>query len=506
MDEMKQPNPAPESAWPPAPPPAPALPAGRREAGFAGAVLVIALLMANCVLMGGFQLGFALTAAASLIAGWVYLRSAGRRPGWYENCLLGLSVAIALGFARADDGFVKFILLLFLLVGGNLGLCLAAGQNSRRPGSAASVLDAPRAAWTLGIGKISPAMRGLFSGLRAGGRCAKSAGAVLLGAVIAAPLLAIVIALLASADAAFDSLMGMLPEFDLSQLVLTAIFGVLLFGWLYTRGVALGRGETPAAAEETPGRLSPLTVNTVLGAVAAVYAVYLFSQLGYLSGGFAGILPEGYTPAQYARRGFFELAVLCGINLGILALGIGLVRKQPAAPRSTRVLCLVVGLATLFLAAAESAKMLLYIRAFGLTRLRVLTEVITLWLGLTTLMVMIWLFAPKFPYMRAVMRSAMVLGCAVLWTDVDTLVASYNVSAYQSGALAEIDLDYLGTLSSGALPAIARLTEDADPTVAAGAKAILANAYVPSGDLRSWNWADSAARSLLGGLSQETAE
>ena len=75
------------------------------------------------------------TAAGSILCAAIYLRRSGCRPGWYEKCLLGLSVAIALGFARADDGFVKFVMVLFLFAGDNLGLCLMAGQNRCPPAS-----------------------------------------------------------------------------------------------------------------------------------------------------------------------------------------------------------------------------------------------------------------------------------------------------------------------------------------------------------------------------------
>lgn len=507
MEEMNHAdNSAPQSPVPPARPlGAPfSFPTGKKELAFAAAILICGLLMTNFVLFGGFQLGFALTAVGSIVCSFVYLRCSGCKPGWYAMCLTGLSLIITAGFGRSSDGFVKFVMILFLLAAVNLGLCLTAGQNRRDPGLAASLLDAPRALFVMGVSKLDPAFRGLRGAFRFSGTAGKTTGAVLLGLVIAVPVLAIVIPLLINADAAFDSLMKLLPDYDFTELIVTLLFGSLLSVLLYVRGVALR--HNPREADVTGSirrKLSRLTVNTVLGAVCVVYVVYLFSQIGYFAGGFAGLLPEGYTVAEYARRGFFEMAVLCGVNLLLIALAVGLVEKEAQAPLSTRLLCLFIGLFSLFLTAAASAKMFLYIGSFGLTRLRVLTETIMLWLGLTTALVMVRLFVPGFKYMQAVMLSAMVIGAALLWTDVDTMVAEYNVSAYQSGTLEQIDMEHLSSLSNGAVPAIARLLEDEDPVVAAEAKTILEDRFISWEDFRSWNYTDYAARTLLRELKEK---
>jgi hypothetical protein len=239
-------------------------------------------------------------------------------------------------------------------------------------------------------------------------------------------------------------------------------------------------------------------------AVALVYCVYLISQLAYFTGGLHGILPEGYTLAEYARRGFFELAWLCAINLLIVALAVGLVRKADTAPLSTRLICLFLGLVTLFLAVSASAKMFLYIDAYGLTRLRVLTQVVICFLILATLSVCLWLFVRKFPYMRAVLICALVLCAAVAWADVDTVVARYNVGAYQSGKLDTVDVDHLAGLGYGAYPYLAQLTEDTNQEIAEAAQDALRYYYGNSRDdveipeliedFRSWNYATAAAQ------------
>lgn len=141
--------------------------------------------------------------------------------------------------------------------------------------------------------------------------------------------------------------------------------------------------------------------------------------------------------------------------------------------------------------------MLLYISGYGLTRKRVLTEVFMLWLGVTTILVSVWLFKPRFPYMKGAVICALILGCVTFWADVDTQVARYNVRAYQSGQLETIDMGHMGRLGDGALPYIKELTQDSDPKVASSAMDILENSYCSISDFRSWTYTESAARKAV---------
>ena len=84
--------------------------------------------------------------------------------------------------------------------------------------------------------------------------------------------------------------------------------------------------------------------------------------------------------------------------------------------------------------------------------------------------------------------------------DVDTQVARYNVSAYQSGALQEVDVRYLGQLNAGAVPYLVQLAEDSDPETAGKAAAVLEECgYLEEwvADFRSWNYPAARAEELV---------
>ena len=496
MEENKNSLPfeVPAQMQPPAQPATPTFPTGRREFCLVAILLAAAVLMANFITAGGFYMAFGLASAVIIVASTVYLLRSGRKLSFYSGALLAFSVIIALSFGRSEDGFVKFVMFIFLCFSANLGLCLLAGKNRRDPKGFTSLADAFRAAFSFGVAKISPAFSGL-SDARKHRKGSKAVSAVLAGLLIAVPLVLVLVVLLASADAAFEGLVNKLPKIDLWEPIVALILGVPMGCFFYTRATALQHSESEASGKTTGTRLSTITVNTVLGAVCLVYLVYLFSQLAYFAGGLAGILPEEFTMAEYARRGFFEMAVICTINLFVISISVGLTRKEDVSPLSTRILCLFIGIITLFLTVTSSAKMVMYIGSYGLTRLRVLTEVIILFMALATLFVCIWLFVRKMPYMKVIVLTALLLGSIVVWADVDTVVACYNVRAYQSGALETVDISHLKGLSDGAIPYIAELTRDSDPAIADRAKEPLARRERWDGeeDFRSWNIADAIA-------------
>lgn len=472
--------------------------AGKGELAFGVWVLVFSLVLCNGLFFAGGNLLFGVAVLALLGGTAFYLRRRGHRFGWYETTLLALCAVTAAGFIKSDDAGMKFLMFLLLMAVPSLGFCIAAGQNRRSPAGVLSLLDSPRAAFVLGVGCMGEAGRGLREAFRSSGTVGKNTGAVGLGLLIAVPVLAVMIPLLMFADAAFEGLMDLLPELDVEEAMVTAILGAFLGVMLYTRGVALHHNPKSDTGPKPMRGMNPLTVNTVLIAVASVYLVYLFSQLAYFVGGFSGILPEDYTMAEYARRGFFEMSQLCALNLLLMALGVGLTRKDGRTPLLTRSICLFIGLITVFLVATASAKMFMYIGSYGLTRARVMTEVFMLWLAITTVLVCVWLFREGLPYMKLSLVLALVLCAGLFWADVDAQVAKYNVRAYQTGKLETVDVEYLGTLSAGAVPHIAELTGDDNETIAQNAKDVLADYYLYThDDLRGWNYTEYRAAKIL---------
>lgn len=473
------------------------LPIGKKEISLLGIVLLLGILFVNCGFYFGFHLGFAVVAVLSIAISAIYLLRSGCKLTFYSGSLLVLGMVAAASHARSDDSFVKFVMFLFTIVGVNLGFSLLTGQNRRNSGRFNSLLDVPRTIFVFGFGQINTVVYSIKESAKNAGTAGKNRTAVLMGLIVAIPVVAILIPLLISADAAFEGMLAFLPEFNFAQLLGSVVFGVPLAGIIFTRNVSLKHKDKDEPATKNSKTIHPLTINTVLIAVCVLYLAYLFSQLAYFVGGFSGFLPEEFTMAEYARRGFFEMAWLSVLNLGIMTISVAIVApKDGAAPLSTRLLCLFIGMVCVFFVGTASAKMLMYIGSYGLTRLRLLTEVIMVFIAFTVLYVTIWLFCPRFPYMKAVLITGLLIGCVVAWADVDTIVAAYNVTAYQNGTLHSIDLEHLGSLGDGAIPYIAKLTKDPSQSIANWAQTELESRYLPQ-DIRGKSIASIIAEAFL---------
>ena len=93
----------------------------------------------------------------------------------------------------------------------------------------------------------------------------------------------------------------------------------------------------------------------------------------------------------------------------------------------------------------------------------------------------------------------MLIGAVVVWMDVDTVVARYNVNGYLCGKLESVDVEHLSNLGSGAIPYLDKLAECDDLRVAHRAELFLDSAFryeihEPE-DFREWNYLTHAALS-----------
>ena len=464
---------------------------------FGGLVLVFSWILCNGLLCAGANMGFALGALGLLGAIGGYLLARGHKPGAYSGILLILCALILAAFPRSADGLGKFWMVLVLMLIPGLAFCLVAGKNRFDPAGVCSLAEAPRSAVMLGLARLPDTFLGIGTATRSASNKSRSLGAAGLGILIAVPLLAVLIPLLMRADAAFEGLLDSLPDLRIAELIVTAPPTAVLGVYLYTYGAALHHSDVPDRSKKPFRGINRITVNTALLAVAAVYVVYLISQLAYFVGGFSGLLPEEFTMAEYARRGFFEMAWLGAINLTVIGLSMGLSRREQKGGLLTKLLCLFLGAVTLFLVVSASGKMFSYIGSYGLTRLRVLTEVFMLWLAATAIFVCIRLFRNKMPYMKWCVVLGLMLCAGLMWADVDARVAQYNVTAYRAGKLETVDVDHLSWLNDGAVPYLYELTKDEDPKVAKQAAEVLRDWQTGVEDLRGWNSSTARAEKIL---------
>ncbi len=297
---------------------------------------------------------------------------------------------------------------------------------------------------------------------------------VLLGLVLAAPVLLILGALLASADPIFsDWMKDWLHIFDIDRLgeylfrfCYILLFAYLLIGLLLHAVLPKGeRGKPDPLRPLFKGFLGSTETTVVLLSVNLLFAVFLVVQFRYFFGGSVNIAESGYTFSEYARRGFSELVAVALISL-LLYMVLGAVARNGTGSSGkifTILSTLLMGQVIVMLVSAFQ-RLLLYEDAYGFTRLRIYSHVFMVWLGILLAAVIVFeIIRQRGRFALALLLMTVGFGLTLGLLNVDGVVVRQNV---RRAATQELDGEYLKMLSRDAVPAIMQgFHESQDETV-----------------------------------------
>ena len=282
---------------------------------------------------------------------------------------------------------------------------------------------------------------------------------VLAALLAAVPLLILLISLLSSADPVFRDVFKPLIEWLASLRISEVVGKIILFLFLlpFTASTIWSYRDSfsvfAKSDESASGKMHLLptaSAVTVLALVNAVYLLYAGVQFAYVFGAFGGSLPDGLTPAQYARNGFFELAFISCINVILLLISIRLTRREGKSGIIIR--CLSTALLALSLVQLVSAmlRMRLYILTFGFTQLRYFVSAFMILLAVYFVFLLLREFISSFPLFRCMVFAGAAALVILNYSVPDAQIAKYNIESYQSGQLVSLDLEYLYSLSADA--------------------------------------------------------
>ncbi len=286
------------------------------------------------------------------------------------------------------------------------------------------------------------------------------------GLFIAFPLTCIVATLLCSADEGMSALLGKLiriPPEDIlilvPHLVVGALIGCAVFSCMYR---SVHRTEAPGydlgSCENSVLSLRIMPNPMVYAAVTPVcilYILYIVSQLNYFLGGFTGNLSSGYTYAEYAREGFFQLCAVCCINLAVICImSFGAKITGIVKPVVLRIYTMYLCICSLFIAGTAVAKMIMYIRVYGMTQLRIYTTWFMLLLCIGFVVILIRQFLPMLPIGKIGYTAFVLMFGLLCFSRPDDWMIRYNAEMYLSGQLEEFDEELLYSMSDDAWAAI----------------------------------------------------
>lgn len=278
---------------------------------------------------------------------------------------------------------------------------------------------------------------------------------ILIGIAAAIPCLLFLGIMLMSADMVFADMVGrFFKAFRFPARVFGVIF-MLCFGFFSSYcGVRYVEKHSADVTVSEKREAEPLIAVAFTVPIAMLYAVFSVIQIAYLFvGGMK--LPDGVTYAEYARKGFFQLLFVCVLNL-ILVL---VIQKYFRENSVLKVLLLVISGCTFIMTASSACRMVLYIRTYQLTFLRVSVLVALGVIALLMVGIVGRILIPRFPLFRFGIVVVCVAYLAFSFSHVDYFIAAYNLSHPMTVAEENrqtVDYGYIYTLSTDAAPAIAR--------------------------------------------------
>ena len=287
---------------------------------------------------------------------------------------------------------------------------------------------------------------------------------ILRGLVIAVPVVMIFASLLASADVVFNQRLEdfvevfkleNLPEY-IFRLIYILVIGYGLAG-IFLHAATESKDEKLIGEEKTiiPAFLGFIESSIVLGSVVALFAAFVVIQFQYFFGGSTNINVEGYTYADYARKGFGELVAVAFFALMMLLTLSGITKRETETQKKIYS-GLGVALVALLLVMLVSAyqRLNLYEAAYGFSRLRTYTHVFLIWIGLlliTTIVLEILHKERMFAFAMLIASFGFAISLPIL--NVDAFIVNQNIQReLHGGKVEDLDSQYFIELSDDAVP------------------------------------------------------
>lgn len=440
----------------------------KKDVIFAVLATAFSVLISLFGFFSGFALGYTIFVILYFMLFTVYF--ADKKSLNLFSVVCGLSVFLnSLVFVTTSNASVRFFGAIVILL--SAITCFASANGEETKGNRASVKVFGSAFSSLN--NITVSVKSLFSG---GDK--KSVGKVLIGVLCAIPILIIIIPLLIRSDDAFS---GMLERIfgNSSGDIFKIIFGLLISPIFISYGFSLKYKRLSEIKKSDFKGIESIYVTSFLSAISFCYLFYLFSQLAYFFSAFKGFLPNGeITYSQYARKGFFEMCVIAVINLTVVFLSLLTAKKQNGKVSvGIKTSTTFISFFTLMIIATAISKMILYIKAYGMTVLRITTSTFMMFLAVIFVVAILKIYTNKINVVKIALLTAGAFVFLLGAVNVNSVCAKYNYESYKSQKLESIDIEALYYLGDEGIPYVVKLACSKDKEIAYKAQTYLAKAY-----------------------------
>jgi hypothetical protein len=177
-----------------------------------------------------------------------------------------------------------------------------------------------------------------------------------------------------------------------------------------------------------------IETSIILGSICLVSLAFVYLQFTYLFNGSASISAQGFTYAEYAHRGFFELLVASLFSFAILCFTSNrtiATNKLHSAVSKLLSIILIGSVAVIMVSAYK--RLDIYEMAYGFTILRVYTQLFIILLGFVFLALLVKIAADRnMPWLSA--RTVIIVILFIAWMNAynpDQVIAKRNLDQYK---------------------------------------------------------------------------
>ncbi len=433
---------------------------------------VILFLVSYIGIINLFNFGFTITMFLFVTFVFFYLFNKKSEGKVFNSFLYVSSLLLITSFSLNSDGLIKFISVIYLLF--ILVVCFTGISDNitEKDSNYYWIFDAFFKPFTKMFENIFSPFKSIKGSIK--NNKLKSFSSAFIGFAVAIPVLFIIIPLLSSSDIAFDAVITKM--FENTALIFSAVFITLILAPVFYSLIFYLK-KSPSLEKEAikkyNGKLAVSGINAFLISISFVYLFYLFTQLAYIVDAFKFVLPEDYTAAEFARSGFFQMAVIVFINFVILGCtAISVKRNDLKMPKSTKSVLLFISSFTIFYISTAIFKMMKYISIYGLTRLRVLTTIFMLMLAVIFIIIILKLLIERFKYVKPIIVVCTLTLLSISMVNINTVIAEYNYSAYKAGKI-DIDVYQIDSLGVSGIPVLTKLVDEEDRDISFTAKEAL---------------------------------
>lgn len=283
---------------------------------------------------------------------------------------------------------------------------------------------------------------------------------ILKGVFMALPVLIVFGLLFSSADLLFQKYATDLFTFQISEDTFAHFIRIIVFTCAFIGGLSyISSTVNPAEAPASKKFLSLgiLEVSVFLGAINLLFVFFLFLQAMYLFGGAENIVSQGFTYAEYARKGFFELIAVAVFSFLILWKTEENVEKKEGLHHSAvfKYFSGALVFQVFVIMASAFMRLSLYEDAYGFTTLRLYSHAFILFLCAVFLVLLYKILVDRREnaFAHRIYLSVIAFLVCMNLLNPDAFIARQNISHF-ANVPDKLDTSYLQSLSTDAVPEI----------------------------------------------------